>query len=403
MVGQWLSCFLLVVFALPGRGVLLAQEPALDGNEGRELLLRNFRPVPTLKVPQHLLKQAAYPVVDIHTHFFHRLKHSQDQLDHFVQLMNRHNIAVCVSLDGRLGDTFEEHRKYLWARYRDRFLIFVNVDWIGPGDREKPRTWACHQPGFARRVAQQLVAAKMQGASGLKVFKQFGLGYQNPDGSLIQIDDARWDPIWKTCGELGFPVLIHTADPMAFFHPIDATNERWEELSRHPEWSFPEDRFPTRDALLAARNRVIGRHPGTTFVGAHMANSAEDLGVVAQWLDQYPNLYIEPASRIGELGRQPYTARKFCLKYADRILFGTDGPWPEKRLTYYWRFFETWDEYFPYSEKPFPPQGFWRIYGLGLPENVLRKIYHENAIRLIPGLRERVQRFQREHPVDGDR
>ena len=145
--------------------------------------------------------------------------------------------------------------------------------------------------------------------------------------------------------------------------------------------------------MLAARNRVIARHPGTIFIGAHMANSPEDLATVAQWLDRYPNLYVEPASRIGELGRQPYTARKFCIKYADRILFGTDGPWPEKRLTYYWRFLETLDEYFPYSEKPFPPQGFWRIYGIGLPDAVLRKIYHENAIRLIPGLKQRVERF----------
>jgi predicted TIM-barrel fold metal-dependent hydrolase len=242
-------------------------------------------------------------------------------------------------------------------------------------------------------VVQQLTEAKEQGASGLKLFKQFGLGYRNPDGTLMRIDDPRWDPIWKACGTLGFPVLVHTADPIAFFHPIDAANERWEELSRHPEWSFPADKFPSRGQLLAARNRVIARHPKTIFIGAHMANSSEDLATVSQWLDRYPNLYVEPASRIGELGRQPYTARKFCIKYADRILFGTDGPWPEKRLTYYWRFFETLDEYFPYSEKPFPPQGFWRIYGIGLPDAVLRKIYHENAIRLIPGLKQRVERF----------
>ena len=382
-----------ICFQLFGSSPAFGQEQPLDGNEGRDLLLRNFRPVPTLKVPQHLLKQARFPVVDMHTHFFHRLKHSADQLDHFVELMNRHNIAVCASLDGRLGETFTEHRKYLWTRYQDRFLIFVNVDWVGSGNPGKPETWDCQRPGFARRVAQQLTEAKKQGASGLKLFKQFGLGYRNPDGTLLQIDDPRWDLIWKTCGTLGFPVLVHTADPIAFFHPIDATNERWEELSRHPEWSFPADKFPSRGQLLDARNRVIARHPKTIFIGAHMANSSEDLATVSQWLDRYPNLYVEPASRIGELGRQPYTARKFCIKYADRILFGTDGPWPEKRLTYYWRFFETLDEYFPYSEKPFPPQGFWRIYGIGLPDAVLRKIYHENAIRLIPGLKQRVERF----------
>ncbi len=400
-IGRFMEPFPLTVllllagigFPLFGSSPAVGQEQPLDGNEGRDLLLRNFRPVPTLKVPQHLLKQARFPVVDMHTHFFHRLKHSADQLDHFVELMNRHNIAVCASLDGRLGETFTEHRKYLWTRYQDRFLIFVNVDWVGSGNREKPETWDCQRPGFARRVVQQLTEAKGQGASGLKLFKQFGLGYRNPDGTLMRIDDPRWDPIWKACGTLGFPVLVHTADPIAFFHPIDAANERWEELSRHPEWSFPADKFPSRGQLLAARNRVIARHPKTIFIGAHMANSSEDLATVSQWLDRYPNLYVEPASRIGELGRQPYTARKFCIKYADRILFGTDGPWPEKRLTYYWRFFETLDEYFPYSEKPFPPQGFWRIYGIGLPDAVLRKIYHENAIRLIPGLKQRVERF----------
>lgn len=388
----------LIVAVLVGMLVLLprtgcAQAPPLDGKSGRELLLRNFRPVPMLKVPEHLLKRAKFPVVDLHTHFFHRLKHSPDQLEHFVELMNRHNIAVCVSLDGRLGERFDEHRKYLWTKHRDRFLIFVNIDWMGPGDPEKPETWDCHRPDFARRVVAQLANAKMAGASGLKLFKQFGLGYRNPDGSLLRIDDRRWDPIWKACGSLGLPIIIHTADPIAFFKPIDATNERWEELSRHPEWSFPSDKFPSREALLAARNRVIGRHPKTTFIGAHMANASEDLATVAAWLDAYPNLIVEPASRIGELGRQPYSARKFFLKYADRIVFGTDGPWPEERLTYYWRFLETWDENFPYSEKPFPPQGLWRIYGLGLPENVLRKIYHENAVRLIPGLKQRVERF----------
>ena len=383
-----LLCFLVLSTRLG-----IAQSPPLDGKSGRELLLRNFRPVPTLKVSQHLLKQAKFPVVDMHTHFLHRLKHSPDQLDHFVELMNRHNIAVCVSLDGRLGETFNEHRKYLWTRYRDRFLIFVNVDWIGSGDPGKPATWDCQRPDFARRVAKQLAEAKSQGASGLKLFKKFGLSYRNPDGSLLRIDDRRWDPIWKACGTLGFPIIVHTADPIAFFQPIDASNERWEELSRHPEWSFPADKFPTREQLLTARNRVIARHPKTTFIGAHMANASEDLATVAQWLDKYPNLVVEPASRIGELGRQPYSARKFFLKYADRVVFGTDGPWPEERLTYYWRFLETWDEHFPYSEKPFPPQGLWRIYGLGLPENVLRKIYHENAVRLIPGLKQRLERF----------
>jgi len=342
-----------------------------------------------LKTERHLLTRARFPVVDVHTHFRFRLKDNREQLAQFVDLMDRHNIDVCVSLDGGLGDDLREHMDYLWRDYRDRFVIFANINWQGTGTADDPATWECNQAGFAHRIVEQLEEAKKLGASGLKIFKQFGLEYKNADGSLIRIDDPKWDPIWEACGRLGFPVLIHTGDPAAFFLPIDEKNERWEELSRHPEWSFSDERFPRREELLAARNRVIARHPKTTFIGAHVANNPEDLATVAEWLDMYPNLYVDFSSRIGELGRQPYTARAFFMKYSDRILFGTDGPWPEERLTYYWRFLETLDEYFPYSEKPFPPQGFWRIYGLGLPDDVLQKVYSQNAARLIPAVAER--------------
>ena len=371
-----------------------SNEAPLDGREGRMLALPNFRPEPTLRVEHHLLSQAKFPVVDVHTHFFYKMRHNKQQLEAFVKLMDKHQIAICNSLDGRLGDQLDEHIKYLWTDYQDRFTIFTNIDWVGDGDPEKPETYACHRSGFARHTAEQLAQAKAKGVSGLKLFKQFGLGYKNPDGSLIKIDDPRWDPIWEACGRLALPVLIHTADPAAFFLPIDETNERWEELHRHPDWSFYGEQFPSREELLAARNRVIERHPHTIFIGAHMANNAEDLATVADWLEKYPNLYVEPASRIGELGRQPYTARKFLIDHADRILFGTDGPWPELRLTYYWRFLETFDENFPYSEKEFPPQGFWRIHGLGLPDDVLRRIYHENAAKIIPGVAERLQKWR---------
>jgi predicted TIM-barrel fold metal-dependent hydrolase len=356
----------------------------------RGLALGDFHPQPTLKTRQHLLTRARFPVVDVHTHFRYRLHHSREELAQFVDVMDRHQIAVCVSLDGGLGDDLREHMDFLWSQHRDRFVIFASIDWQGSGAADDPATWACQQPGFAERTAEQLREAKAMGASGLKIFKQLGLEYRNPDGTFIRIDDPRWDPIWAACGDLGFPVLIHTADPAAFFLPIDERNERWEELSRHPEWSFADPRFPRREELLEARNRVIARHPATVFLGAHLANNPEDLETVAKWLETYPNLYVEFASRIGELGRQPFTARAFFVKYADRILFGTDGPWPEERLTYYWRFLETYDEYFPYSEKPFPPQGFWRIYGLGLPDEVLRKIYFENARKILPAVDERL-------------
>lgn len=379
---------------------------ALNGREGRELALANFRPRSMLKVPRHRLTRAKFPVVDVHTHFRYKLQMRKDgraadtKLAEFVELMDRHNIALCVSLDGRTGDQLKEHAEFLWTNYPHRFLIFAIIDFQGDGDADDPATWDCQRGDFARRVALQLAEAKKAGASGVKFSKSFGLAWRNPDGSLIRVDDRRWDPIWQACGELELPVLIHTADPAAFFLPIDNTNERWEELHRHPEWSFHGEEFPSREELLAQRNRVIERHPRTTFIGAHVANNPEDLATVGEWLDKYPNLYVEIASRIGELGRQPYTARRFFIDYQDRILFGTDGPWPQERLSLYWRFLETYDEYFPYSEKEFPPQGFWRIHGLGLPDEVLRKVYHQNALRIVPGAREKLESQIAAEPPD---
>ncbi len=356
-----------------------------------ELPLRAFFPKPQLMVPETKLSRARFPVVDVHTHFYFRLKHNPEALKDFVALMDRNQIAICVSMDAKLGSELEDHVNYLWTEYRDRFVLFAHIDFQGKGNADQPETWACNQPGFVHETILGLRHAKSRGLSGLKIFKDFGLQYRDAQGSLLKIDDPRFDPIWSTCGELGLPILIHTADPKAFFEPITPENERYEELQRRPQWSFADPKFPRRDVLLEARNRVIERHPQTTFIGAHVANNSEDLKTVGIWLDRYPNLYVDFASRINELGRQPYSAREFLIKYADRVLFGTDGPWPETRIQYYWRFLESRDEYFPYAEQPFPPQGFWRIYGVYLPDDVLKKIYHENAAKVIPGIAERLK------------
>lgn len=379
-----------MLFAMNALGNLassLAQSP----EKTTDLPLAEFRPQAAVKVHQTDLKSAKFPVVDCHSHFKIRLKHDPSALEGFVQLMDRNNMAVAVSLDGGLGDKLDEHIAYLWTRYRDRFVIFANIDWQGNGQADRPETWDCHREDFAHRIVKQLEEAKQKGTSGLKVFKSLGLELRNPDGSLVKIDDERWYPIWNACGRLGLPVIMHTADPSAFFEPITPTNERYEELSRRPEWHFPSDKFPTRQTLLAARNHIVADHPQTTFIAAHMANDAEDLAETAQWLDKYPNMVVELASRISELGRQPFTAREFLIKYQDRVMFGTDGPWPELRYSRYWRFLETHDEYFPYSEKDFPPQGFWQIYGVALPDEVLKKIYQSNAARIIPGVAERLK------------
>jgi predicted TIM-barrel fold metal-dependent hydrolase len=388
---MWRPIVAAVLLLMPGVGN--GHIHGQDAAPSSPLPLTEFKPRSMLRNIRFTPLQAAkYPVIDIHTHFGLRFRGSRERLDEFVEVMDRQNIALCVSLDARLGDTLEEHQRYLYDRYQDRFAVFVHLDFRGDGRQDQPATWDCHREDFPRRMARLLWDARQQGVCGVKFFKQFGLGYRNPDGTLIRIDDPRWDPIWQACGDLDLPVIIHTGDPAAFFQPIDQFNERYEELSRHPDWSFYGASFPTRDELLEARNRVIARHPGTRFIGAHVAGNPEDLQTVGCWLDKWPNLYVETASRIAELGRQPYTAREFLVKYQDRVLFGTDGPWPAPRLTYYWRFFETRDEYFPYSEKDPPPQGLWQIYGVELPDAVLQKLYFRNACRLIPALLDKYQR-----------
>lgn len=360
---------------------------------GQDVLVKDYQPKSMLRNTRVTpLTRARFPAIDVHTHFAARQSGDTEALAGYVESMDRNRIAVSVSLDERLDASTGEHLRFLNDRYPDRFGVFVHLDFQGDGLADQPGSWDCHRGDFGHRVARQLHEASKSGVLGVKFFKQFGLGYRNPDGSLIEIDHPRWDPVWEACADLDLPVIIHTGDPAAFFQPIDRFNERYEELARHPDWSFHGADFPSRDELHAARNRVIQRHPETTFIGAHLAGNPEDLATVGGWLEQFPNLYVELASRIGELGRQPYTAREFLIKYQDRILFGTDGPWPELRLAYYWRFLETRDEYFPYSEKTPPPQGLWQIYGVDLPDDVLQKIYSANTLRLLPRLEPQFQR-----------
>jgi predicted TIM-barrel fold metal-dependent hydrolase len=273
------------------------------------------------------------------------------------------------------------------------------MDYVGDGEKDDPKTWDVHKPGFGVRMADKLTEAVRQGAAGVKLTKELGLHLKDLDGNLLKPDDPRFDPVWERAGELKVPILWHCGDPAAFFLPFDEKNERWEHLYRKPEYRLDGPGMPTLLELLDARNRVIARHPKTTFICAHMGDSPENLAQLAGWLDQSPNMNVEISARLGELGRQPYSARKFFLNYSDRILFGTDTNVARTAdLTPHFRFLETWDEYFPYSPSAFPPQGFWNIYGIGLPDEVLKKVYHENAERLIPGVAEKVRTHRARQP-----
>lgn len=234
--------------------LLLGCSGSVAGQDGPTL--RNFDPIPALNVAKTDLRQAKFPVIDVHTHFAIRLQGDRERLAKYIRVMDANNIAVSVSFDAKLGRE-EDHLRFIGEGYEKRLAAFAHLDFVGDGDREDPGTWASSQPGFVRTCVEQLKAARIKGILGLKFFKSFGLTDRNADGSFLKIDDPRWDPIWSICGELGLPVIMHVADPVAFFQPIDANNERWEELSRRPEWSFYGDNFPQRDELLAARNRVI--------------------------------------------------------------------------------------------------------------------------------------------------
>ena len=279
-----------------------------------------------------------------------------------------------VDLDGGWGeDILDDRLRRFKALRPERYRVFGGVNWS---------LWPEEGDAFGEKSAKRLRAQAARGAEGLKIWKPFGLSVRDHTGALARVDDPRLDPIWATAGELNLPVLIHVADPVAFFDPINGENERWDELQSNPEWSFPSPPFPPFIDILEGFANLVRRHPKTTFIGAHVACYAENLAWVSALMDECPNLMIDFSARIAELGRVPFTARDFMIRYASRILFGTDaGPDVETWATYA-RFLETRDEYFSYSSDPVPPQGRWMIYGLHLPKDVLQAIYHDNAARL---------------------
>ena len=341
---------------------LTAQNYAQSG----DLKLLEWKPVSQLVVKETKIDKAKFPVIDIHNHLG-KLENTQ----HYLDEMDKAGVWKCVSLDANSKDDFFlEHLKASQSVSKDRFLLFFRPDFS-----------RIEEENFGENEAKRLEEAVKRGCRGLKIAKSLGLGYKDKAGNFIKVDDPRIDPIWAKCGELGVPVEIHITDPKAFFTPVDQFNERYDELGMNPEWSFYGNGFPSKEEILAARNRVIAKHPNTIFIGAHFGNLPEDLKTVGEWLDTYPNFYVDIDARISELGRQPYSARRFFLKYQDRILFGTDTPCRADAYRVCFRFLETDDEYID----PTPAhklQGRWMIYGLYLPDEVLEKIYNKNALKI---------------------
>jgi predicted TIM-barrel fold metal-dependent hydrolase len=338
------------------------------------LLLADFAPRSMLHVPAHRVSRARFAAIDFHQHVDDRLNRDGSGLAFppakLVALMDAANVRTLVILTGPRGAALDALVAALVKPYPDRFVVFTQVDWARAGE-----------PGFASSEAAALADSVARGARGLKVLKDLGLYHRDATGRLLAVDDPRFDPIWHAAGELRIPVAIHTGDPEAFFLPVDAANERYDELWAHPEWSFAAPGTPSLRDLLAARDRVIARHPETTFVALHVGGWPENLDYVSELLARHPNTYVELGARQAELGRQPRRARRFFLDYADRILFGTDF-WPSEAMyASYFRWLETEDEHFPYHG--YPDQGRWYIYGLGLPDAVLRKVYRDNAARIL--------------------
>lgn len=377
-----------------GRSWSRLDEAAGDPPAG-SLSLADFQPRSMLHVPETMVPRARFPVIDVHTHTTHTAKQTagvslgeaievRAPAEDVLAVMDRHNVRMMVNLTGAYGSGLVEAVRLLQQPHPDRFAVFTEPSWDRSARSDYPQ-WQ----------ADELARAKAAGARGVKVLKTLGLYLreQVTSGPLVAIDDKRFDPMWDACGALGLPVAIHIADPEAFFLPIDRFNERYEELNEHPDWSFYGKDFPSFATLIAARDRLLARHPKTTFIGLHVGHDSENLAAVGEALDRFPNLYVETAARIGELGRQPRASRRFFDRYQDRVLFGTDTD-PGRKGTpseaysdamygIYFRFFETDDEYFDYSPSAVPSQGRWRIYGLGLPEGILQKFYYQNAERVL--------------------
>ena len=361
----------------------------------KPLDLSEFEPKSMLQVKQTKVARSRYPVIDLHAHMCFSATvingvHLAAERQYFgtpeemIPVMDRKNVRMMNNLTAGFGQGLDQVIARYDKAYPGRFCAFT-----------EPSFGEFLNPAYPRLQAEAIQQAKRSGAKGLKLLKTLGLFLREniTDGQLVKIDDPRFDLMWDTCGALNLPVGIHVSDPIAFFQPTDRFNERYEELNNHPDWSFHGGDFPSNEELLAARDRVFARHPRTQFIALHCGNFSENLKHVSASLDRFPNMSVDIAARVGELGRQPRAARAFFEKYQDRILFGTDAvphgyEYPQQLFCdelyeIYYRFLETDDEYFDYAPAKTPPQGRWQISGIDLPDAILKKIYLDNAARLL--------------------
>ena len=353
--------FTLYVLAFLLSGCIKAQD---------NLTFEEYNPTPTLVVPKHIVNKAKFPFIDVHGHQYNM---SDQDLAPVIEAMDTLNMMIMVNLSGRSGKNLQKSVQNIKDNFPNRFVVFANVDFDGVGKKD----WGIN-------AANQLEQDVKNGAKGLKVYKSLGMRNMDRTGKRLAIDDVRLNPVWEKCAELGIPVLIHSADPKSFWDEYDADNERWLELKTHPRRKRNATDPVPWEQIIKEQHNVFRNNPNTVFINAHMGWYANDLGKLGELLDEMPNMNFEIGAIIAELGRQPKFANKFFEKYQDRILFGKDSWKPKEFLTYF-RVLETDDEYFPYHKKY---HAFWAMYGFNLPDDILKKVYYKNALRLIPGLDE---------------
>ena len=351
--------------------LLLAAAPlaAQQQSPPASISFDEYDPKSTLVVAEHPRTRSKFPFIDIHNH--QRRDMTADDAAKLVAEMDRINMAVMVNLSGGIGDSFKSGLAGLKGRYPRRFVAFANVDFS-----------KIDEPDFAANAARQLEEDVRNGAVGLKIFKNLGMTVTDKSGARVTADDPRLDPIWKKAGDLGIPVLIHTGEPKSFWDPLDKHNERLLELQQFPNRRRSDPKYATFEQTMTEQHNLFRRHPRTKFINAHLGWLGNDLARLGKLMDELPNMYTEMGAVLYELGRQPRTARAFLIKYQDRVLMGKDT-WAADEYAVYFRVLETDDEYFDYYRKR---HAFWKMYGLALPDEVLKKIYYKNALKLMPAI-----------------